>query len=234
MTPTIMPTPIKSTSAAVKLSCVECTRRKIKCDKEVPCSACRQNGVACTPVQRARLPRGRTKQQAALVDRVKHLEELVTSIRAGPKHEGLLAPDFWTNLDTAVEDVKAALPVTEEHGAGDLIFADSPIDWTVQLPDEQLYELYYTRFHPLFKVLHWPSIKPILEDEEALKAAVLFGAVCTTLPHELQDRDQAVEQAKRRVESCLARANVLTTMDMKVLQAFLIYLVSRESHSKSS
>lgn len=43
-----------------QLTCETCKRRKIKCDKLRPCTACRNAGTVCVPVERARLPRGRS------------------------------------------------------------------------------------------------------------------------------------------------------------------------------
>ncbi|KAJ5497178.1 hypothetical protein N7463_009165 [Penicillium fimorum] len=42
-----------------QLSCVLCRDRKLKCDKLDPCSNCTSSGVACVPIYRPRLPRGR-------------------------------------------------------------------------------------------------------------------------------------------------------------------------------
>ena len=42
-----------------QLSCESCALRKVRCDKEYPCSTCTKMGLTCVPVQRMRLPRGR-------------------------------------------------------------------------------------------------------------------------------------------------------------------------------
>lgn len=42
-----------------QLSCELCRERKVKCDKLSPCTNCSKAGVACIPVRRKRLPRGR-------------------------------------------------------------------------------------------------------------------------------------------------------------------------------
>ncbi|GKZ20148.1 hypothetical protein AbraIFM66951_008410 [Aspergillus brasiliensis] len=42
-----------------QLSCVSYRDRKLKCDKLDPCSNCTSSGVACMPIYRPRLPRGR-------------------------------------------------------------------------------------------------------------------------------------------------------------------------------
>ena len=69
-----------------RLSCLACTKKKRKCDKNVPCNACTSNGIVCTGVQRMRLPRGRSarvsKQQAALATRVDRIESLMKKVTA--------------------------------------------------------------------------------------------------------------------------------------------------------
>ncbi|KAL3460140.1 hypothetical protein BJX64DRAFT_193279 [Aspergillus heterothallicus] len=45
-----------------QLSCMSCKDRKLKCNRLVPCSNCASHGVACVPVYRRRLPRGRYAQ----------------------------------------------------------------------------------------------------------------------------------------------------------------------------
>lgn len=65
----------------VKLSCERCQQRKVKCDKDSPCGACRRAGLDCTAVHRQRLPRGRnvkrTGKETDLKDRVARLEKLL-------------------------------------------------------------------------------------------------------------------------------------------------------------
>lgn len=69
----------------VRLVCQFCHRRKIKCDKLSPCTSCERSGIVCIPVQRARLPRGRTLKssrlnsegQSELRDRLLRLEQLM-------------------------------------------------------------------------------------------------------------------------------------------------------------
>ncbi|KAF2757283.1 RPE65-domain-containing protein [Pseudovirgaria hyperparasitica] len=67
-----------------RLTCEACTRRKVKCDKKVPCTNCDRSGVTCVPVERQRLPRGRhlnrrsePSNDADVRDRLARLESLV-------------------------------------------------------------------------------------------------------------------------------------------------------------
>lgn len=53
----------RSSAPKVQLSCVMCRQRKVRCDKLSPCKNCERLGATCIPVQRARLPRGRSSQK---------------------------------------------------------------------------------------------------------------------------------------------------------------------------
>ncbi|KAJ5662055.1 uncharacterized protein N7477_009671 [Penicillium maclennaniae] len=75
----------RSSAPRVRLSCEACRQRKVKCDKLSPCTSCVRLGFQCVPVERARLPRGRTRRQPErvahtdreLADRVAKLEDLL-------------------------------------------------------------------------------------------------------------------------------------------------------------
>jgi hypothetical protein len=84
----------------VQLSCLACHRRKTRCDKLVPtCTSCQQSGVACVPVQRARLPRGRvprsidqnSDKESDLRNRVRMLEQQMKDLNSSrsPDHVDL-------------------------------------------------------------------------------------------------------------------------------------------------
>ncbi|KAI9687327.1 MAG: hypothetical protein M1822_002370 [Bathelium mastoideum] len=121
------------------LTCEQCRSRKTKCDKLAPCSACRKAGIACVPVQRARLPRGRSgvnsKQSGTLRDRVRRLESLVQRIESTPPESnssssanhrskverissldqpnpsqlGYVSGDFWSALSEEVAGIREIL-----------------------------------------------------------------------------------------------------------------------------
>jgi hypothetical protein len=75
--------------SAPRLACEQCKRRKTRCNKGSPCSACKNAGLHCHTVQRARLPRGksgktRSQQNRVLEDRVVRLENLLAQ-QTGPR-----------------------------------------------------------------------------------------------------------------------------------------------------
>lgn len=81
----------------VALSCEQCQRRKTRCDKISPCSACVKAGISCASVKRHRLPRGRSGNKAlgrpALRDRIGRLEAIVSSLRGGHPTNNSIHPE---------------------------------------------------------------------------------------------------------------------------------------------
>ncbi|KAH0350303.1 hypothetical protein KCU83_g5005, partial [Aureobasidium melanogenum] len=96
--PTVTRPAATQSPAAVPLSCTLCRKRKIKCDKQNPCSNCVAAQKECVPVVRARLPRGRNGGRkginSELRNRINRLEGLVQSLNSG------LLPEN-ANLDSA-------------------------------------------------------------------------------------------------------------------------------------
>lgn len=85
----------RSSAPRVRLTCEACHQRKVKCDKSSPCTSCQRLGIVCVPVERARLPRGRTRKTERTVgsnkelsERVARLEELLKKV-ANERGDGL-------------------------------------------------------------------------------------------------------------------------------------------------
>ncbi|RAL16344.1 Zn(II)2Cys6 transcription factor [Aspergillus homomorphus CBS 101889] len=98
-----------SLKPTVRLSCETCRQRKVKCDKLNPCTNCQRLGTRCVPVERARLPRGRSGRLASersnhdpdanLRDRVAKLEGIIRDLaRSG----------YGSSTRAAVPDAAAA------------------------------------------------------------------------------------------------------------------------------
>lgn len=89
---------------SVRLSCELCRQRKVKCDKLNPCTNCQRSGTRCVPVERARLPPGRSGKSvrdsgdgdSALRERVSRLEELIEHINE-EKAKGKQSRDLSQN-----------------------------------------------------------------------------------------------------------------------------------------
>src|SRR5271155_2813305 len=100
---------IKSTSPRPQkpLSCISCARRKVKCDRQVPCLNCIKSGVECVAGARANYrPRRRTVHlgDETLVRRLNHYEKLLSRYGArkdelddfeeGPSCRSLMTPPY--------------------------------------------------------------------------------------------------------------------------------------------
>ena len=107
-----------------------------------------------------------------------------------------------------------------------------------------LLHFYQTRVDPLFEVLHWPTAIAAIERQytnaggkayssvRALESVIYFLAVCSMTYEETgmllsADRTALLEQYRLDAEMSISRAKLLQSPDMIVLQAFVIYLVSR-------
>ena len=106
-----------------------------------------------------------------------------------------------------------------------------------------LLDTYIYRVDSVLKVVHAPSLRSLLLSKEqdsahslncpshgALKFAICFTATCTLT--ELESRNIFMEEKRKTMikfrlatEVMLSRANLFTTSDITVLQAFVIYLV---------
>ena len=121
----------------VSLSCLQCQQRKKKCDKNNPCQACRQAGLACAAISRARLPRGRhtiQRDSADLRQRVARLEKLLSSQRNdGEPVEPTAPQDDKKTPDSAIISITEGVVGIRE--LLDKLAGDEPGDFLVETPD---------------------------------------------------------------------------------------------------
>jgi hypothetical protein len=82
-------TTVQDLKDGTRLACQSCQRRKIKCDRDMPCLACRTHSRSCVPIINQRLPRGfaggRKKNGVDLSKRVEKLEALLQNLQAQSK-----------------------------------------------------------------------------------------------------------------------------------------------------
>jgi len=172
---------------------------------------------------------------------------------------------FWANLSNEVEDLKGILNQSSdeeddaEPGGGPGInhqgwifgFSSGNVDMLSlhplpgQLP--AYWDAFKDRVDPLVKVLHIPTIEPVVlsaaahlpnlsRSSECLLFAIYYGAVTSLTPQDCQARFNEEKQVllsryRFAIEQSLARANFLTTEEIVVLQAFVIFLIClRRNH----
>lgn len=114
---------------------------------------------------------------------------------------------------------------------------------------EVLYTLYFQNVDPLFKILHAPSLadfmfegKPYLDYSPgdpavtALSFAVYYAGLSTLDPQSCKQRfdeekTDLLNKYRFAFEVCLAKADFVNSSKIEVLQALVIFLVSRSSSS---
>ena len=110
-----------------------------------------------------------------------------------------------------------------------------------------LLDIFLHRIDPVFKVVHAPSLRATILEEtpstpnslrryasEALRFACYFTTVCSLDQAECQelfqeDKPVVTDRFRLATEVMLSSANLQTTRDITVLQAFVIYLVRRQT-----
>ncbi|KAJ5569522.1 uncharacterized protein N7459_008952 [Penicillium hispanicum] len=116
------------------------------------------------------------------------------------------------------------------------------IDWQQPLRIEMMWSVYKDNVAPLISVLHKPSVESLVRKASANAEADL-GAECDTLIRAFsfaaivsmntgqcvsifgEERDVCLLQSRRAVEQSLARANLVGTHDIRVLQAAVLFLL---------
>ena len=106
---------------------------------------------------------------------------------------------------------------------------------------ETYWDIYKENVDPLVKVLHIPSLEPTVlaaashlanlsKSFEALLFAIYYGAATSLSAEDCivklgEERSVLLARYKFAIEQALARANFLTTEELVVLQAFVIFLI---------
>lgn len=153
------------------------------------------------------------------------------------------------DLDTVAPET-TSVPQSKAERFDILIYGDSSccIEPSLLAPPPKavifaLLDIYMHRVDVILKVIHGPSLRTLVLESsacepalEALRFAVFFTSLCTLEEQECIDivgEAKSKTAAKFRIatELLLSKANLLTTKNLTVLQAFLIYLVSTSTRS---
>lgn len=99
-----------------------------------------------------------------------------------------------------------------------------------------LLNIFRDRVDSIFKVTHWPSLVETFVPEradhsltpaqKALEACIYFAATCALTDDELGERELITHQYRDSAEASLARADLLSSHDLIVLQGFAIFLAA--------
>ena len=110
--------------------------------------------------------------------------------------------------------------------------------------EKNLAQVFLKKVDPAFKILHAPSLKAFLLDGKpyldygpghtapaALASAVYFAAACSITEDESKNllgcnKGWLVARYQQESEAALAKADFMTSNDLAILQAFVLFLVS--------
>lgn len=161
------------------LSCIECRRKKLKCDRAAPCSACtrRDGGVSCS-YQRAttgfEAERDRRKKAEG---RLEHLEQLVQKLskandQAGPLSNGTESSNALTNPPCGGGSSSGNGTPNGTHMDNDAVY-NGGTHWSAMLEDIE--ELRSAISMPTVDSESSPSTQSDKDDAAVDDAAIVFG-----------------------------------------------------------
>jgi Zn(2)-Cys(6) binuclear cluster domain-containing protein len=205
-------------------SCARCYQRKVKCDRQRPCSNCMKLGDVCivpnTPIRRQR-----RKKRADESHRPSDIsrdgassDTLDNGLNSYPLFDG---NPFIKHLQLR-EPERCWMPT----------FDQIQTSWRI-----------YTRnIDPFLRILHKPSVYRLImqvkgqelsilcEEELALILSICFASVTSLTTEQCistfgQNRVELYELSRNSAEMAMWRAGLLQKPDIRTLQAFTIILV---------
>ena len=186
-------------------SCVTCRRRKVKCDKTVPCSNCRRAQIECVYPRPERAPRKARKTGPArdkeLLERLRRLEGVVKSLGST---EADVNEEYTS--DRAREDEGGIDPRSDhesEHGISD----------KTKLIDEHGHGGVESRFGRL-----------VMEDGKSRYVTNSFWA---NLSNEVEDLKGILNQSSDSDEGTIGHHSVLDSFGSNSHQGFIFGLSSQ-------
>ena len=114
------PSARRSQRGQTSASCTLCRRRKVKCDRSVPCGNCARGGAECVPSIPSKAPRGRQggrkrRTDGELLERIAKLEALIENV-GGDSDEQRRTPPSMNNIATvAVTERPPQATVSDGH-----------------------------------------------------------------------------------------------------------------------
>ncbi|KAL2818335.1 hypothetical protein BJX63DRAFT_71082 [Aspergillus granulosus] len=216
-------------------SCLACRKRKVKCDRQVPCGNCSRWTIECifpSPIRRC--PRARTKPGAArsrgdqaLHDRIHMLETQVSELTGTVNAQA-------ERLQSLTTPGASMFPLSHAWG-----HSVEPLHPSLAL-GQTYWRVFLERVDPLIKVVHRPSASRILrsgmdnptslnEGQGALLHVIYLACISAMDEADIQANLQmskatAVSTYRMAAEQALARAGFLTTNDWNTMQALVLFI----------
>ncbi|KAL3434570.1 hypothetical protein BDV09DRAFT_204662 [Aspergillus tetrazonus] len=271
-------------------SCTLCRQRKVKCDRQQPCSNCTRAKTQCVfPPGLGRAPkRPRKAVEARLLAQLSRLESVVKSMEqqsqdATSRTESQPLSDErdskieqncyvssvpWSQLGDEIEELRDLLHQTssedekepssssiEGAGPNSALLGYRALAHSLQPYHPQihqavaLFNIFSTNVTPLVRIFHMPTLHQIFWDAvasvetldrniEALLFAIYYAAVISLESSQclyLLDlpRASALETYRFAVEQATARADLLNTQNLILLQATVLFLTALRNEDDS-
>ncbi|TDZ71965.1 Aurofusarin cluster transcription factor aurR2 [Colletotrichum trifolii] len=226
-------------------SCTACQHRKIRCNGQSSCAYCIKIGRDCSRRRRSTQSRP-TAAQGRREGQV---------VESGNQRRYVEDNKLWTSLSGELEDTtpppkdRRPSPAKRMHHSAQTNFIFGPQQW--QSPDTlhpfavqsfKLFQAFLTNLHPLTKIVHGPSVQEevlgALADPYAMEAdleCLIFSihliAVVSLSDKECralldESKEEHLARYRYATEAALSRVDFLRSTDLKVLQAFTLYLLA--------
>ncbi|RDW68713.1 uncharacterized protein DSM5745_08473 [Aspergillus mulundensis] len=235
-------------------SCLECRRRKIKCDRSHPCAYCVKVRINCKyPASRRDIDdepyaRDFTALKSKVLALEKRLAELGEPVQSdSTEHGPASTPSTQSQVSPQTHaGITSSHPSAGRTGPMTLVKARGPINLNVYRPPPQtmavLWQIYLDVVDPVLKLFHVPSVQKLITQTirgrdkvepalECLLFAIYYAAVAAITPsvckEELDEGRAALLKRYRTViENLLSRLDLLHSTDMIVLQSLALYLIT--------
>ncbi|KAL5335372.1 hypothetical protein BJX70DRAFT_327128 [Aspergillus crustosus] len=223
-------------------SCLACRKRKVKCDRQLPCGNCSRWSINCifpSPIRRC--PRARSKPSPrsrgdqAFQDRIHMLEAQVLELTETVNNQA-------DRIQTLATPGASMYPLSYSWA-----HAVAPLHPSLAL-GRTYWQVFLERVDPLIKVVHRPSASRILrggldnptalnEGQGALLQVIYLACVSAMDTEDVQSSLQmskatAISTYRMAAEQALARSGLMTTNDWTTMQALVLFIALSRLHNE--
>ncbi|KAL2815284.1 fungal-specific transcription factor domain-containing protein [Aspergillus cavernicola] len=238
-------------------SCLECRRRKIKCDRSHPCAYCVKVRINCKyPIRPTLHDEHSLTRVASLETKLLAVEKRLAEIGDPLQSTSPAATELSRSRGQKPQDAEAPdgmkNPVIETSHFPTTDFPSllskprASVDVDSLRPSvamiAALWQNYLETLDPLLKIFHTPTVQKLVISavhgreklelaSECLLFAIYYGSVASMSPADCrlqfeEERHVLLKRYRTAVEHLLPRLKLLESVDMTVLQAFAIYLIT--------
>ncbi|KAL2867809.1 transcription factor domain-containing protein [Aspergillus lucknowensis] len=236
-------------------SCLECRRRKIKCDRARPCAYCVRVRIACKyPTQRTALDEDPTAldRMASLESKLRAVEKRLSEITDSPRSSLLTGAtssrgdESYISHSSDMERLGGRESRPPSIPSSSILLPQPYIEIERLRPPPAtialLWQKYLDVVDPLLKTFHTPTVQKLVmkavrgrdgldSPSECLLFVIYYATVAAMSEEDCraefeEERSVLLKEYRAGVEYLLSRLNVLESSDLMVLQALTIYLIT--------